>query len=435
MKKNKIFIYLPSYTESSNGIKLLWFLASELSKNYDVLINEVNLSPVNYEDFKTKFPNMRSINFEELHIKNNDVCIVPDSIAHIDKRFNYVIRYFMSKPFILNGDFLKKLAKYEYFLSYSKCVSYALPQLYLLGSDIFKIKKNNIKSAKKITFYFGKCRIKRNSNLKIITKIINKYDIEIITRTEPNDKHVLEEIFNESLILISFDPFSSICLEANLRDIPVLIADDAMKESYNSFNHKFPGFYYLDEIDENDFKSLIKRKNKNIRAKTITEINKFSISHQKKEILTQINIAYNTVIKFNESNYKSQHTANQNFINESLDFYFNKWDSSPIYHCTSLKSLIGYLLLLRAPFLYFSYIYSLIIIRKFKNFLQSLGLTENAVINDYLKYNFFKKNYILNKKKLFKNKYSFSYNKKILTTKPRKIKVNSFVKKIILFLL
>ena len=432
MKKNKIFVYLPSYTESSNGIKILWFLASELSKKYEVLINEVNLSPVNGVNFKTKFPNLRTINFDELHIKNNDVCIVPDSIAHIDKRFNYAIRYFMSKPYILDGNFLKKLAKYEYFISYSKCVSYTLPQLYLLGSDIFTIKKNNIKSAKKITFYFGKCRIKRNSNLKTITKIIKKYDIEIITRTEPDDKNVLEEIFNESLILISFDPFSSICLEANLRDIPVLFADDAMKESYNSFNHKFPGFYYLDDIDEDDFKSLINRKNKNIRAKTITEINKFSISHQKKEILSQINIAYNTVKKFNENNYTSQHTANQNFINESLDFYFNKWDSSPIYHCTSLKSLIGYLLLLRAPFLFFGFFYFLIIIRKFPKF---TNLNVSPVIHDYLNYSFFKNNYTLNKKNLFKNKYSFSYNEKILTTKPRKIKVNSFVKKIILSLL
>lgn len=326
--------HIPNYVKNSNGIKIIWEAAYLFSKYRKVSIssfyNGGDQSPV-----PIKFKNLLK---DKYKFNSNDIVVYPDSVHGNPLNANNVCRYLLSKEYILNG-IGYGYKDTDFLFAYSNAVSKVLPQYFLLDADLknIQIYGNRVKKEKgTVSLYFGKCRFFKKSKLRQFLK--NFKSVNIITRAHPNTKEELYKVIARSELLISFDPLTSLCMEANLLGTPCLILDDAFKESYDDFNFKLPGFYYACDIRGIDHiikdSTELKEKINEIIKQQLINKDKYT-----KEIIKKIEEHCKKI------DIKSHIKILNSLKKESNDFYLNKWEMSPLFICTNMTSVWIYLIM------------------------------------------------------------------------------------------
>ena len=335
MKVRKFIFYIPEYVTHSNGIKVLYEAAWLFSKFTSVEI--INYAHSGIEHLK-KIPlrYKRLIKAKITNVDSNTIFVFPESliddpIPNLEKK---VVRYFLSKPYILNG--CAPRFENDYCLSYSNLISNKLPQLFLLDPEILAITESIPKKNyhnKKALIYFGKIRPNQFYINKKLFELINCFhDVKIITRSIPRNRKVLHAEIANADIVISLDPLTSLIHESLLLGTPCLIIDSIFKNEYKNFNIKFYNLYYASDI-----KHLIKifksnHKIKNYKIKNIKTF-KTALKVQDRNVSKSINLIGKNI---NKIDYKKNLSLNSIFY----DFYIKKWGSEQVMNCTSINSII-----------------------------------------------------------------------------------------------
>jgi len=258
--KNRFLVYSPRYVNNSNGIALLYKLATTLVElKYDCAI-------VCYDTLALKYllEFASSMNFENLPIyylnksffisdvRDSDIVIYSETITGNPLRAKNVVRYLMNRPYFLTGEGIFYGYR-DLLVSYSKHVDASLFQLFLLKDELAAQKESENKSG--IAIYFGKINVNNLcENYNKIKELLNNNEkITIITRQYPKLKSDLTRIVLSSKYMFSFDPLTNLNYEAALMGTPVLLVDDSYKIGKKDFNISLEGIF-------NDFETLVKTK-------------------------------------------------------------------------------------------------------------------------------------------------------------------------------
>lgn len=234
--KNKVFIDLPNFINSSNGTRCIGDLTENLeSRNIKILrINRNN-------SFFSRLKNKLNINFlnKDFQITKENAnkgdwllaCdTTPAYLLKNARKYGVKIIWWQLAPYkFLGSNQMPKVGDYSLpFSSYtdpeSKIYFYYQPDLgFEWERALEKIKSKNRGRTLKICLYNGKGRLcKLDKNL---SQFLLKYKIELITRTKPKLK---SDYFNSLLScdgLISFDELTQTNLEAASLGIPVYLAN------------------------------------------------------------------------------------------------------------------------------------------------------------------------------------------------------------------
>lgn len=333
---NKVHFYIPHFSQSSNGITILWNFAYSLSKLIDVSVQPFGPKTIGYNE------NIKLKN-EKYVLNDNTLVIYPEIVFGNPLKASKVARFYLAPPGILNT-FYRNASSEEINFVFSKAISSFAPQLNFnipYGASTYPVTK---KKKNKVSIYYGKIRLSKKFNH--IYNILNNFDdIFVITRSYPDNQKDLYENISESKLLISLDPLSNLCYEANLLGTPVYIADDVFKDRLKHFNIDLHGFYYPENFDMKkilnyDFKKLLH----NSRLSLNNDLKQND--HKLKFFLKMVN-EYNN--KSKEYKVKLTKKINQDFKN----FYNNKWLQSPIWNATTKYSIFGYHLLCKNKFFFF----------------------------------------------------------------------------------
>ena len=400
MKVRKFIFYIPQYVSHSNGIKVLYEAAWLFSKFTSVeIINyahsgieHLKLLPLRYK---------RLIKAKITNVDNNTIFVFPESliddpIPNLEKK---VVRYFLSKPYILNG--LAPKFENDYCLSYSNLISNKLPQLFLLDSEILAFTESTPKKNyhnKKALIYFGKIRPSQFYISKKLFELINCFhNVEIITRTIPSNRKVLYAEIANADIIISLDPLTSLIHESLLLGTPCLIIDSIFKNEYKNFNIKFYNLYFAQDIEYliKIFKS--NHKIKNYKMENI-KILKTALKAQDRNVSKSINLIGKNI---NKIDYKKNLSLNSRFY----DFYIKKWGSEPIINCTSINSIIYQSIFFDNNYL-FNKLYKLYRDIRSNSWISALSFFKLNILNITISKNLFFGFLILIKIHLFKKSYS-----------------------------
>ncbi len=335
MKVRKFIFYIPEYVSHSNGIKVLYEAAWLFSKFTSVEI--INYTHSGIEHLK-KIPlrYKRLIKAKITNVDSNTIFVFPESliddpIPSLEKK---VVRYFLSKPYILNG--LAPKFENDYCLSYSNLISNKLPQLFLLDPEILTFTESTPQKNyhnKKALIYFGKIRPSQFYINKKLFELINCFhDVEIITRTIPSNRKVLHAEIANADIVISLDPLTSIIHESLLLGTPCLIVDSIFKNEYKNFNIKFYNLYFASDIE---YLIKIFKTNHLIKNHRIQNIKIF-----KAALKAQDAVIRETIYLIGKNISIINRTKNLSLNSRFYDFYIKKWGSEPVMNCTSINSII-----------------------------------------------------------------------------------------------
>lgn len=335
MQIKKFVFYIPEYVDYSNGIRVLYEAAWLFSKYTPVeIINYSHSSSYNKEKIPAHYNSLITKKLKTLN--SNTVFFFPESLIedplpNIQKK---VVRYFLSKPFILNS--LSPNFENDYCVSYSNLISNEMPQLFLLDPKLIELTMLNHKKNhqnKKAIIYFGKIRPSKFYLNKHLLKLLECFsDIEIVTRTIPSRREDLYRKIGSATIVISLDPLTSLIHESLLLGTPCLVADNIFENEYRNFNIKFYDLYF-----ESDIASLVKllKKNGEIKTHRIENIKILRNAYK----LQDANFG-----KFKhllESNINKIDVLNNRKINNNFFNYYNKeWLSEPMMNFTSINSII-----------------------------------------------------------------------------------------------
>jgi len=241
------YFYLPNYVYESNGISLLYEIASTLNaigKPTKVLCYEKR--DIKHPVPSKEIPIIIFLEEKKINLEATDIVIYTDTITGNPLQAKQVVRYLLNKPFFLVQEPI--LYGYtDYIMSYSNYISQNLPQLFYLKDEraIFQPLRNN--SKKGTILYFGKTNPSTLADqLKIfdtIKKDIPK-PITAIVRSYPSSHQETLNWLSKSELLISFDGMTNICYEATLLETPVLILDKSYYISDIPFNIKRNGLFY-----------------------------------------------------------------------------------------------------------------------------------------------------------------------------------------------
>ncbi len=335
MQIKKFVFYIPEYVDYSNGIRVLYEAAWLFSKYTPVnIINYSHSSSYNRKKIPSHYNSLITKKLKTLN--SNTVFFFPESLIedplpNIEKK---VVRYFLSKPFILNSESPK--FENDYCVSYSNLISNEMPQLFLLDPKLKELTMLNHKKShqnKKAIIYFGKIRPSRFYLNKHLLKLLECFsDIEIVTRTIPSRREDLYRKIGSATIVISLDPLTSLIHESLLLGTPCLVADNIFDNEYKNFNIKFYDLYF-----ESDIAYLIKLLKKNSEIKThrmenikilrdtfkLQDENFNRFKHLLELNINKIDIKKNQKIKIDFSNY-----------------YKKKWHCEPVMNFTSINSII-----------------------------------------------------------------------------------------------
>jgi len=323
----KYIFHLPNYVPYSNGIASLWYTAYLFSKNQKkpVYIHAYFANEIETYDPPEEYKPL---------IQKDFVANADDIVFYCDMEkanpFNAknVVRYFMAKDYILDGQ-PAKWHKNDYLLAYSKAVDMVLPQHMTLLPELVNLKKYKQQKTSTLLIYYGKCRIAlEKTAIKHICKDFD--EVKIITRTYPSLRTVLYEEIAKAELLVSFDPLTSLCYEANLVGTPVLLLDDVFREAFDDFNHKLPGFFY-------DYQEL-----ENLDLKKVGD-DAFRVAHEDLAYrISQENLVTVNTIKNIEDWFTNHRETDRSYQVRSIHFYEHHWKESPIVNCTSFHSVLGY---------------------------------------------------------------------------------------------
>jgi hypothetical protein len=259
---------------------------------------------------------------------SNTIVIYPDCIVGNPLNAKKVVRYLMSKPYILNGNPLNCDAK-DFLIAYSNAVSTKLPQYNILLSNIDLKFLKSIKRKNKVCIYYGKIRV--NCEFTNIKYILNNFsEIYVVSRSFPDSKDILYKNIAESKLFITLDPLTHLAFESTLLGTPVFFADNIFESLYNDYNYKLHGFYYTDSLNINKIINY----DHNSLMQNSAEI--FHNENQKNNQKTQ------DIIKEIEAFINSGNKNNliQEINNDDKNFYSLNWGFSPIFNCSTERSVI-----------------------------------------------------------------------------------------------
>lgn len=374
----KYRFHVPNYVPHSNGIAIIWEAAYNFSKFREVTISTFYHGEYRQEDIPNKYKSL--ISKKDIN-KSSTIVIYPDATHGNPLDASMVSRYMLAKEFILDGRGIS-YSDGDYLFSYSNAVSCSLDKYYILLDELSRIKQYSRKKIKgKISIYYGKCRIAIQVN-NFASLIKNATNLSIITRTNPSNKNDLYKEIAESELLISFDGFSSLCYESTLLGTPVIVMDDIFKEAYENFDQRLHGFYYSDDISRinniiNDSVDL------GFLANQELELHLKTIKNRTSEIIKSIESHFSSLNKIKDSSKR-----NAMYNSECLEFFIKKWKCSPILHCSSLKSVLGFHLLNAKPRTFFvlrsAHLFFVILKIKISFFIKKLkNIPSNLFINNY----------------------------------------------------
>lgn len=346
---NSFHFHIPNYVENSNGIKLLWEAAYQFS-----LHRKVTITSFFHGEKEFVIPSKcRELIVDNFQRNKSDILIYPDVVNGNPFEWKKVGRFLLAKEFILNGE-PANVDSNDFLFAYSVAVDANLTQYHLLDPKILDIQKLATKKKKgKVVVYFGKCRLIKNPEFNTLLK---KFDeVVIVTRLFPSDREKLFSEIAEAELLVSFDPLTNLCFEANLLGTPALLMDDVFRDCYESFNVKIEGFYYKEHIS--DIEQIILSSD-GLRVNSNENVSK---------CLQQSSQMTLDLISSMEKHFKKTNSellsSFDSFRDDSLEFYLKKWDASPIVNCTTINSVWGYKLLCRSVGLYMTF-------KVFKNMIQ-----------------------------------------------------------------
>ncbi|MGB0637019.1 MAG: hypothetical protein ACPGN6_06390 [Gammaproteobacteria bacterium] len=323
----KYIFHLPNYVPYSNGIASLWYTAYLFSKNQEkpVYIHAYYANEIETYDPPEEYKPLIQTNFEA---NTDDIVFYCDMEKGNPFKANNVVRYFMAKDYILDGQ-PAEWNKNDYLLAYSKAVDMVLPQHMTLLPELANLKKYKRQKTSTLLIYYGKCRIALDqTEIKDICKDFD--EVKIITRTYPSLRTVLYEELAKAELLVSFDPLTSLNYEANLVGTPVLLIDDVFRDAFDDFNHKLPGFFY-------DYREL-----ENIDLKKLGD-DAFRVAHEDLAYrVSQEDLVTVNTIKNIEDWFANHRENDRSYQVRCIDFYEHHWKQSPIVNCTSFNSVLGY---------------------------------------------------------------------------------------------
>ena len=246
--KNKVFIDLPNFINSSNGTRCI----GDLTENLE--LQNIKIFKINRNNsFFSRLKNKLNINFSNKDfqiIKENAnkgdwllACdTTPAYLLRNARKYGVKIIWWQLAPYkFLGSNQMPKIGDYSLpFSSYtdpeSKIYFYYQPDLGFEWERVLeKIKSKPRGRTLKICLYNGKGRLCKLN--KKLSQFLFKYKIEVITRTKPKQR---SEYFKTLLGcdgLISFDELTQTNLEAASLGIPVYLANPLFpKNCLKKFN-------------------------------------------------------------------------------------------------------------------------------------------------------------------------------------------------------
>lgn len=397
--KNFVF-YIPEYVHYSNGIRVLYETAWLFSKHAPVtIINyshsasyNMNKIPSNYQSLLTT----KLKSFDSKTVFFFPESLIQDPLPNLKKK---VVRYFLSKPFILNSQ--SPNFENDYCVSYSNLISNQLPQLYLLDPQLIDLTTLNYKKKyqnKKAIIYFGKIRPSKFYLSKRLLKFLECFsDVEIITRTIPPERKDLYRKIGSANIVISLDPLTSLIHESLLLGTPCIVADKIFEKEYKNFNIKFYDLYF-----ESDISSLAKLFNKNSEIKTHRmeniKILRNTLKLQDARIEKFIHLLE---LNINKIDVKRNHKLKSNYSN----FYNKKWLAEPVMNFTSINSIFYQWIFFNNNYLFNKLVKLYNDIRS-NSWFSALTFLKFNIYNIRITKNFFVGFLVLINIKIFKNSYT-----------------------------
>jgi hypothetical protein len=330
----KYVFYIPEYTDISNGISLLWQAASHFAR-----YRTVRIWPYQYGTKSTSIPDScLDIEISYRPVDECEVVVYPENIEGNPLNGKRVCRYFMAKPYILNGAPVN-YNDTEFIFAYSHAINRSLPQYNLANQNYLKAQEyiGTKKIPGKVAIYYGKCRF-TTFNKEVFRTLIHASKVEIITRFHPTSKDDLYKAIASSEIFVSVDPLTSLIHEATLLGTPTLIADPVFREEYDSYNHSLPGFCYsYAEAKEVEGGRLAVQANQQFRE----EIQR---NEKKTEnILSEIEFFFNNV---------KQNKMISELSHSDKDFYARRWECAMFMNVLGPKSIYAWHLLQISPLLF-----------------------------------------------------------------------------------
>ena len=229
-----IYVDAPVYTQTSNGIKCLYYLAEELKRRGAL----VRFLPRNLRSFTSHLPSRFS------HIRHtpywflepNSILICSEStprhVINSARKKGLLIFWWYLAPLGLLEKARVKPLETDQLLIFSSYVlpdhkgkySYYQPEIDLYWRQSLK-KYCTLKGEVdlKVVIYCGKGRLKSLPNE--LLAILSTSKIQIISRDWPSSREKLMSILQSSDALVSFDEMSQISLETASLGIPVFLAN------------------------------------------------------------------------------------------------------------------------------------------------------------------------------------------------------------------
>lgn len=319
----KYIFYIPEYNDISNGIALLWQAAYHFSK-----YREVRIWPYGY-GYSSSIPiKYKDLDISDRPIGENDIVIYPENIEGNPINAERICRYFMAKPYILNGAPVNYDER-DFIFAYSHAINRRLPQYNLANENFTKTQEyaSTTKISGKVTIYYGKCRFARFSK-DVIKILINAKSVELLTRFHPSSKDDLYRAIASSEIFISVDPLTSLIYESTLLGTPALVADPVFREEYDQYNHPLHGFCYSNE------------ELKKVKSIKLAELTQKEYEQELSKNLEKTKIIINAIENFFGNCNVS--VNKKSLLRTDKEFYALRWNCSPIFNVTSFKSIIAW---------------------------------------------------------------------------------------------
>lgn len=329
-----LHFHLPYYNPNSNGISLLWHFANDASKYCKVTISVFSRGesgPI------TVLPSASRLVVPKSECSIADIVVYSDIIEGNPLEAKRVCRFLLGSRLLFENSQIN-FGNNDFLFAYSKAISDHLPQLNFNNPELKRSDlrvRTNSNSKLHIAIYYGKCRYFKFDKKKL-QKILKSYNlpIKIITRTIPESKDKLNQLISSSALLVSFDPLTNLAYEATLMGVPVLFVDCAFKDAFNKYNHKLHGYYFLDDVS--------KRSDINDNPESLSKLSWFEYYNVEKSYTAAIHNILQMISRHFSKDSINDQTLISKYLAQESEFFENVWRKSPLFLCSTRKSVVKY---------------------------------------------------------------------------------------------
>lgn len=247
-------IVSPCYTAKSNGIAFLFKLGDILVElGHDVQFYLTDTEPHQPPAMPPNFQGR--IVSDVRRLAGSTICILPDALPDgIAARFqkHQKIWFWGNKPMFITGLPIN-LEPQDLVVAYSKIVSRHYFNMFvnmpLEGADALFAGAAGTK-ANSIALYFGKSMPASSINTAFVSNIVRekKYELNVITRSDPREKSALYGIIQKARLLITFDPITNLIYESLLCGTPVYVAQNPDNIDYGDCNLELQGVFQTPDL-------------------------------------------------------------------------------------------------------------------------------------------------------------------------------------------